>query len=155
MVADAEPSGHRRGGRVPPGHYAPMARDERFLLLRRRYARLAAGMVVSFAGWYFAYAALSAFARGFMARRVAGNLNVALLLGLLQFVSTFLLVAVYVAYARRRLDPLAGELREASRALRAEANGEAPARSEVAERAVVERRDAWQGAVRPDLGGLR
>lgn len=148
MVADGEPSGHRRGGRVPPGHYAPMARDERFLLLRRRYARAAAGMVVSFAGWYFAYAALSAFARGFMARRVAGNLNVALLLGLLQFVSTFLLVAVYVAYARRRLDPLAGELR-------AEANGEAPARREVAERAVVERRDAWQGAVRPDLGGLR
>ena len=52
-----------------------------------------------------------AFARGFMARTVAGNINVALLLGLLQFVSTFALTWGYLAYARRRLDPLAGELR--------------------------------------------
>ncbi len=46
-----------------------------------------------------------------MARTVAGHVNVALLLGLLQFVSTFALACGYLAYARRRLDPLAGELR--------------------------------------------
>jgi uncharacterized membrane protein (DUF485 family) len=32
--------------------------------------------------------------------------------GLLQFVSTFGITAWYVRYANRRLDPLAGELRD-------------------------------------------
>jgi uncharacterized membrane protein (DUF485 family) len=46
-----------------------------------------------------------------MARTVAGDVNVALLLGLVQIVSTFAMAGAYLAYARRRLDPLAGELR--------------------------------------------
>jgi uncharacterized membrane protein (DUF485 family) len=88
-----------------------MAEYERFLLLRRRFRRMAAVISGVFLGWYFVYVGLSAFARGFMARTVVGHVNVALLLGLLQFVSTFALAAGYAAYARRRLDPLAGELR--------------------------------------------
>ncbi|TDD80398.1 DUF485 domain-containing protein [Actinomadura darangshiensis] len=93
------------------GGLAPVAGYERFLLLRRRFRRAAAMLVAGFLGWYFVYVGLSAFARGFMARTVVGHVNVALLLGLLQFVSTFALTAAYLAYARRRLDPLAGELR--------------------------------------------
>jgi uncharacterized membrane protein (DUF485 family) len=100
--------GPERGGTAGPGQYAD---DARFLLLRRRYARLATGVALAFLGWYFGYVALSGFARGLMARKVAGNVNVALLLGLLQFVSTFVLAGVYVGYARRRLDPLAAHLR--------------------------------------------
>ncbi|WP_207944882.1 DUF485 domain-containing protein [Actinomadura rubrisoli] len=114
MVWDSRPSqrrGTERDRRVPPGHFAPVACDERFLLLRRRFLRVALGIVVVFLGWYLAYVALSAFARGFMARTVAGNVNVGLLLGVLQFVSTFLLAWLYAVYARRRLDPLAAELR--------------------------------------------
>ncbi|WP_328601295.1 DUF485 domain-containing protein [Actinomadura physcomitrii] len=71
----------------------------------------AASVTAAFLGWYAVYVALSAFARGFMARQVAGHVNVALLLGLLQFASTFLLAWAYLAYARRRLDPLAQDLR--------------------------------------------
>ena len=93
------------------GGLAPVAGQERFRLLRRRSRRAAVVVVATFAGWYFVYVGLSAFARGFMARTVAGHVNVALLLGLLQFVSTFALAAGYAVYARRRLDPLAGELR--------------------------------------------
>ncbi|MFV2178216.1 DUF485 domain-containing protein [Actinomadura sp. LOL_016] len=88
-----------------------MARDERFLLLNRRFRRTVAVVAGGFLGWYFLYVALSAFAREFMARPVAGHVNVAMLLGVLQFVSTFLLATAFVAYARRRLDPLADELR--------------------------------------------
>ncbi|WP_254716587.1 DUF485 domain-containing protein [Actinomadura sp. WMMB 499] len=88
-----------------------MAGDERFRLLDRRFRRVVAVGAGGFLGWYFLYVALSAFARGFMARPVAGHVNVGMLLGVLQFASTFLLAAAFVAYARRRLDPLADELR--------------------------------------------
>ncbi|MEV5571079.1 DUF485 domain-containing protein [Spirillospora sp. NPDC052269] len=89
-----------------------MARDERFLLLRRRFARLALAVAASFLGWYFLYVALSAFARDLMARPVTGNINVALVLGVLQFVSTFALAWYYARYAAESLDPIATALRE-------------------------------------------
>lgn len=93
------------------GGLAPVAGHQRFLLLRRRFRRAAVVVTAGFLGWYLVFVGLAAFARGFMARTIAGNVNVALLLGLLQFVSTFALTLGYLAYARRRLDPLAGELR--------------------------------------------
>ncbi|MEV4254163.1 DUF485 domain-containing protein, partial [Spirillospora sp. NPDC049652] len=92
--------------------YAVMARDERFRLLRGRFARLALAVAGSFLGWYFLYVALSAFARGLMARPVAGNINVALVLGVLQFVSTFALAWCYARYASDSLDPVAAALRD-------------------------------------------
>ncbi|MFC6879943.1 MULTISPECIES: DUF485 domain-containing protein [Actinomadura] len=138
-----------------------MARDERFRLLKKRFHRLALAIAVSFLGWYFLYVGLSAFARGFMAEPVAGEINVALLLGVLQFVTTFLLAWVYVAYARRMLDPLAAELRaeadgvEADRAAEGGTAGVPQRRPEAA--ATAERRESWPAAqIRADLrGGLR
>lgn len=111
MVGDSKVTGCRRSEPGPSGQYAPIAGYERFRLLRGRYRRAALVVGTVFLGWYFVYIGLSAFARDFMARTVTGHVNVALLLGLLQFVSTFALAWAYVAYARRRLDPLAGELR--------------------------------------------
>lgn len=152
MVSDSGPS--PRQGKSPPGHYAPVARDERFRLLKKRFHRLALAIAVSFLGWYFLYVGLSAFARGFMAEPVAGEINVALLLGVLQFVTTFLLTWVYVAYARRVLDPLAAELR--AEADGAEADGTAGVPQRRSE-AAAERRESWPAAqIRADLrGGLR
>ncbi len=86
--------------------------DRRFRLLRRRFRRLITILVVLFLGWYLAYIGLSAFARGFMARPVVGHVNVALVLGMLQFASTFLLAWYYSRYARRMLDPLAAQIRQ-------------------------------------------
>ncbi|WP_243717740.1 DUF485 domain-containing protein [Actinomadura sp. KC345] len=84
---------------------------ERFRLLNGRFRRAALVIATMSLGWYSVYVGLSAFARDFMGRTVAGHVNVALLLGVLQILSTFALAWAYVAYARRRLDPLAGELR--------------------------------------------
>ncbi|MEV2268778.1 DUF485 domain-containing protein [Nonomuraea africana] len=95
-----------------PGPYADVVQDRRFRLLRTRFRRLAIGIVASFLGWYFLYISLSAFARDFMAYPAIGNINVALLLGILQFVSTFVLAWRYTRYARRMLDPLAAQLRD-------------------------------------------
>ncbi|WP_019632736.1 DUF485 domain-containing protein [Actinomadura atramentaria] len=119
MVWDSRPPENRGGGRArqrPGTRFAVMAGDDRFRLLRRRFRRHALAIVGTFLGWYLLYVLLSAFARGFMAQRVAGNVNVALVLGVLQFVTTFALAWCYTAYARRSLDPLAAELRREAEA---------------------------------------
>jgi uncharacterized membrane protein (DUF485 family) len=55
---------------------------------------------------------LSAYARGFMGTKVVGNINVAIVFGLLQFVSTFLIAWAYSRHAGRKLDPVADDLRD-------------------------------------------
>jgi uncharacterized membrane protein (DUF485 family) len=47
-----------------------------------------------------------------MAIKLFGNINVGLVFGLLQFVSTFLITFLYVRFADRKLDPLAFQLRD-------------------------------------------
>lgn len=68
-------------------------------------------VAIAFLVWYFAYVLLAAYAKDFMATPVFGNVNIGLLLGLGQFVSTFALTMWYVRYANRNLDPLAAEIR--------------------------------------------
>lgn len=91
--------------------YERLEADDRFRELRRRFRSWVFPMTVAFLAWYLLYVALSGWARDLMAVKVLGNVNVALILGLLQFVSTFLIAWAYSRYAARRLDPLAGEIR--------------------------------------------
>ncbi|GGK37092.1 hypothetical protein GCM10010124_32220 [Pilimelia terevasa] len=88
--------------------------DSDIEVLRRRFRRFAFPMTAAFLAWYLLYVLLSAYARDLMGVRVFGNVNVALLLGIGQFASTFGIAAWYAAYARRRLDPLADRLRTAA-----------------------------------------
>ncbi|WP_267898409.1 DUF485 domain-containing protein [Actinomadura harenae] len=128
-----------------------MARDERFLLLRRRFSRLAAAVAGSFLGWYFLYVALSAFARDLMARPVVGNINVALILGVLQFLSTFALAWYYARYATASLDPIAAALKEEADA---PAAIRGPRRSALHSPAVVEDGPAPDAEPVPALASL-
>jgi uncharacterized membrane protein (DUF485 family) len=68
-------------------------------------------MTVAFFLWYLLYVLLSAYARDFMGTKIVGNINVALIFGLLQFLSTFLIAWYYSRYASRKLDPLADSIR--------------------------------------------
>ncbi|GAB3969941.1 hypothetical protein GCM10029978_042300 [Actinoallomurus acanthiterrae] len=63
-----------------------------------------------FLGWYFLYVVAAAFARDLMAYRLVGNINVALVFGVLQFASAFVLAWRYTRYARLVLDPLAAQI---------------------------------------------
>jgi uncharacterized membrane protein (DUF485 family) len=91
--------------------YSAMAASEEFGALRRALRSFVFPMTVAFLAWYLLYVLLSAYARGFMAATVAGNLNVAFVFGILQFVSTFLIAWWYSRYAAARIDPLADRLR--------------------------------------------
>jgi uncharacterized membrane protein (DUF485 family) len=84
---------------------------ERFQELRKRHRSFVFPMAVVFLLWYFAYVLLADYAVGFMSIKVWGNINVGLILGLLQFVSTFAITGWYVSYSNRKLDPIAAEIR--------------------------------------------
>jgi uncharacterized membrane protein (DUF485 family) len=89
-----------------------MQSDPEFQELKRRFRAFAFPTTILFLGWYLLYVIASGFARDFMAQKVVGNINVAIIFGLLQFVSTFLIAFLYSWYANTRLDPLAEKLRK-------------------------------------------
>ena len=90
---------------------AMLARPE-FQELRRRLRRFVFPMTALFLGWYLLYVLMATYAVGFMSIKLWGNINVGLILGLLQFVSTFAITGWYVSYSNRRLDPIAKEIRD-------------------------------------------
>ena len=85
--------------------------SDRFQTLKRRHRSFVFPVAVAFLVWYFAYVLLADYAHEFMSTPVIGNINVGLLLGLGQFVTTFAITTWYVSWANRKLDPLAEEIR--------------------------------------------
>ncbi len=103
-------SGASNGGPVDPwvlAHNSP-----EFATLRRRLRSFIFPMTAFFLAWYALYVLLAAFAPRFMSIKVAGNINVGLIFGLLQFLSTFAITTIYVRFANRHLDPIGSRIRE-------------------------------------------
>lgn len=98
----------------PPtsARYVAMEESPEFAALRRAFRRFVFPMTIVFLGWYLLYVLLSAYARDFMGHKLVGNVNVALVFGLAQFASTFLIAYWYSRYANSRIDPLAGKMRD-------------------------------------------
>lgn len=61
--------------------------------------------------WFIAYVILAMFAPDLYATKVWGNINLGLILGLLQFVTTFFITYAYVKYADRELEPRTEDIR--------------------------------------------
>jgi uncharacterized membrane protein (DUF485 family) len=81
-----------------------------FQNLRRRFRNFAFPMTVAFLAWYLLYVIMSGWARDFMGTKLVGNINVALVFGLLQFASTFTIAALYARHMNTHVDPLARSL---------------------------------------------
>ncbi|MGW1989863.1 DUF485 domain-containing protein [Embleya sp. NPDC001921] len=92
--------------------YLEMEQDPRFGALKKRQRSFIFPVTAAFLTWFLLYVVMSAYARDFMAKELIDHINVALVFGLLQFVSTFLIAWAYSRFARTRLDPVATELRE-------------------------------------------
>ncbi|MCW2812643.1 MAG: rane protein [Nocardioides sp.] len=90
--------------------YDSLQASEEFAELRRRYRSFVLPATAVFLAWFLLYVVMSNWANDFMATKVVGNINVALVFGLLQFVTTFLIAYVYSRYSTARLDPLAEAL---------------------------------------------
>src|SRR5579884_3654138 len=79
------------GGQTPRGpDYATIRSGAEFVLLRRRLRWFVFPMSALFMIWYMTFVLLAAYAHGFMSTPVLGLVNVGMLLGLAQFVSTVL-----------------------------------------------------------------
>ena len=92
--------------------YERLAGEGDFAELRRRYRRFAFPATVAFMVWYITYVVCNNWARDFMDTRVIGNINIAVVFGLLQFASTFIIAYLYSRYSTKNLDPLADKLRD-------------------------------------------
>ena len=97
---------------TPTEKYLEVQRSDEFAGLRRKLRNFIFPVTVAFFLWYALYVLLSAYARGFMSVKLIGNINVALLLGLLQFVSTFVIAWYYSRFAARQIDPIADKIRD-------------------------------------------
>jgi uncharacterized membrane protein (DUF485 family) len=82
-----------------------------FAELRSGLRRFVFPVSLLFFLWYLGFVVLAAYGGEFMSRRVFGAINVGLLLGVLQFVSTVLITVWYRRFAKRRIDPKVAALR--------------------------------------------
>jgi uncharacterized membrane protein (DUF485 family) len=108
--ADKPPVGqtpHQRSGHAA---YEGLHASEDFRTLRRKYRAFVVPWTIAFLSWYLLYVVMSSWATDFMDTKLWGHINVALVFGLLQFVTTFLLAWIYSRYSTSRLDPLARTL---------------------------------------------
>ena len=90
--------------------YDELHQSEDFAELRRKYRAFVIPATVAFLAWYLLYVVMSNWADGFMSTKVVGNINVAMVFGLLQFVSTFAIAWLYARYMNTHVDPLARSL---------------------------------------------
>lgn len=100
---------HERASQHDPV-YERLHETAEFTELRRRFRSFVFPATVAFLSWYLLYVVMSNWATDFMDTKVFGNINVALIFGLLQFASTFFLTWLYARYMNRRVDPLARQL---------------------------------------------
>ncbi|PEG55380.1 DUF485 domain-containing protein [Mycolicibacterium diernhoferi] len=89
-----------------------MQASPEFQELRSRLRRFVFPMTAFFLIWYGLYVLLGAFAHDFMATEVIGNVNVGLIIGLGQFLTTFIITGLYVRFANRELDPRSAAIRD-------------------------------------------
>ncbi|GAA1487125.1 DUF485 domain-containing protein [Brachybacterium fresconis] len=97
---------------ISPETFRTVQSSEEFTQLRRSFRGFAIPMTIAFLVWYLAYVLLSTYAEGFMSLQVIGNLNLGIILGLSQFLMTFLITWLYIRHANRSLDPISTRIRD-------------------------------------------
>ena len=113
MSTSAAPPPDRQGSVGLDGatEYEQMQATPEFQQLKRTLRRFIFPATAAFLAWYLLYVLMSAYARDFMGQQLLGNINVAYVFGLLQFVSTFVIAFIYSRYADKHFDPTADRLR--------------------------------------------
>lgn len=102
-AADAKP--------IEAPNFVAIRDSAEFTALRKRFRQFVFPMSALFFLWYLTYVLLAAYARDFMSYRLVGSVNVGLVLGLLQFVSTIAITGAYLRFARRHIDPQVAAIR--------------------------------------------
>ncbi|MEU6095740.1 DUF485 domain-containing protein [Streptomyces sp. NPDC047079] len=107
MATDAPPPSKTGAGLPSTDEFIAVQESAEFGELRRSHRSFAFPLTVAFIAWYLVYVLLSNYADGFMGTKLFGNVNVAMVLGLAQFLTTFLIAWWYSRHAAAQLDPKA------------------------------------------------
>ena len=108
-MADTRVEPHDHAERHDP-IYDKLSATPEFRELKKRHTSFVLPATIAFLAWYLLYVVMSMWAHDFMSRQVVGNINVALVFGLLQFVTTFLIAWLYARYMTDKVAPLARDL---------------------------------------------
>ncbi len=108
----AEPSISAADARAGAVNWQAVQDSPEFGKLRHALRSFVFPVTIAFLVWYFTYVLCAAFARDFMDIKVFGNVNIGLLFGLLQFVTTFLIALLYARRMNTTFDPQADRLRD-------------------------------------------
>lgn len=96
---------------VDAAEFRAVQATPRFRSLKRRHRLFVLPVTALTLLWYFAYVLAAGYAPEVFAIRVSGNINLGMVLGLAQVVTTFAVTTLYVWYANKHLDPAAAEIR--------------------------------------------
>ncbi|MEV5984331.1 DUF485 domain-containing protein [Streptomyces sp. NPDC052051] len=107
MATDAPPPSRVEHSLPTADEFVAVQESAEFSELRRSHRSFAFPLTVAFIVWYLVYVLLSNYAGEFMGTKLFGSVNVALVLGLAQFLSTFLIAWWYARHAAAQLDPKA------------------------------------------------
>jgi uncharacterized membrane protein (DUF485 family) len=108
-MADANVDAHEQARRHDPV-YGRLHESDDFQELKRRHNGFVLPATIAFLVWYLLYVVMSNWAHDFMSTQVIGHINVALVFGILQFVTTFLITWLYARHMAAHVDPLARDL---------------------------------------------
>ncbi|MET7388883.1 DUF485 domain-containing protein [Streptomyces sp. NPDC005529] len=118
MATDAPPPANdapppaRTGAPLPSTEeFMEVQQSAEFGELRRSHRSFAFPLTIGFILWYLLYVLLSNYAGDFMGTKLVGNINVALVLGLGQFLTTFFIAWWYSRHAAAQLDPKADAIK--------------------------------------------
>ena len=107
MATDAPPPSKEERPLPSAEEFSEVQQSAEFAELRRSFRSFAFPLTVAFVAWYMLYVLLSNYAGGFMGTKLFGNINVAFVFGIAQFVTTFLIAWWYSRHAAAKLDPKA------------------------------------------------
>jgi uncharacterized membrane protein (DUF485 family) len=107
VATDAPPPSKAEHRLPSTEEFAAVQESAEFGELRRSYRSFAFPLTVAFIAWYLLYVLLSNYAGDFMGTKLFGNINVAFVLGVAQFVTTFVIAWWYSRHAAAKLDPKA------------------------------------------------
>nr|WP_293773640.1 DUF485 domain-containing protein [Sporichthya sp.] len=109
-MAQLEEPGRSAANTGMTPEYQALYDDPEFAELRRRFKRLVFPLLGAGLAWYALYVICATYAHDFMGEEVLGHINVGLIFGLLQFVSTFGIAFLYAKRAEVEIDPLSQAL---------------------------------------------
>ena len=107
MATETPPPSETQAQLPSTEEFVAVQESAEFGELRRSFRSFAFPLTIAFVAWYLLYVLLSNYADGFMGTKLFGNINVALALGLAQFLTTFLIAWWYARHAAAKLDPKA------------------------------------------------